>query len=81
MDIFPDINRHRVRKAAADRLAGVVNSERYSVQARHNDGTVFPVTIHGSLTRYKGRAAIFGTMIKTKKIGTWQRKSAAGTAG
>ena len=60
--VFPKEDRPRVRRAVTDRIAGVISSERYSVQAFRKDGSVFPVTIHGSLTRYKGRAAIIGTI-------------------
>lgn len=60
--IFPEEDRIRVRKAVDDRLSGIVSSERYTVHARHPDGSLFPVTIHGSLTRYKGKPAIIGSI-------------------
>ncbi|WP_048110857.1 PAS domain S-box protein [Methanoregula formicica] len=60
--LFPEEDRPRVRKAVADRLSGIVSSERYTVNARHQDGSLFPVTIHGSLTRYKGKPAIIGSI-------------------
>jgi PAS domain S-box-containing protein len=60
--LFPEEERPRVRKAVDDRLSGVVSSERYTVRARHRDGSLFPITIHGSLTRYKGKPAIIGSI-------------------
>ncbi|MDD5143928.1 hypothetical protein [Methanoregula sp.] len=41
---------------------GIVSSERYKVRARHQDGSLFPVIIHGSLARYKGKPAIIGSL-------------------
>jgi len=60
--LFPEEDRPRVRKAVDDRLSGIVSSERYTVNARHQDGSLFSVTIHESLTRYKGKPAIIGTI-------------------
>ncbi|PKG32475.1 PAS domain S-box protein [Methanoregula sp.] len=60
--LFPDEERPRVRKAVDDRLSGIVNSERYTVHARRQDGTLFPLAIHGSLTRFKGKPAIIGSI-------------------
>jgi len=60
--LFPEEERPRVRKAVDDRLSGIVSSERYTVNARHQDGSLFPVIIHGSLTRYKGKPAIIGSI-------------------
>lgn len=65
--LFPEEERPRVRKAVDDRLSGVVSSERYTVRARHRDGSLFPVTIHGSLTRYKGKPAIIGSITACEK--------------
>jgi PAS domain S-box-containing protein len=61
--IFPEEEQTRVKKSVDDRLAGILSSERYTVNARHKKGFLFPVTIHGSLTRYKGKPAIIGTII------------------
>jgi len=60
--LFPEDDRPRVKKAVDDRLSGIVSSERYTVHARRQDGTLFPLAIHGSLTRYKGKPAIIGSI-------------------
>lgn len=65
-EIFPEDVRERVRKAVAERLAGSVMSEQYTVNCRKKDGTLIPVTIHGAVTRYKGRAAIIGSLTEIK---------------
>jgi len=63
--IFPEDERPRVRRAVNDRLSGIVGSERYMVRALHKDGTIGSITIHGSLTRYKGKPTIIGTILET----------------
>jgi len=65
--LFPEDDRPRVRKAVDDRLSGIVSSERYTVNARRRDGTLFPLAIHGSLTRYKGNPAIIGSVTPSEK--------------
>lgn len=64
--LFPEEDRSRVKKAVDDRLSGSVSSERYTVNARHQEGSLFPITIHGSLTRYKGKPAIIGSITLSK---------------
>ena len=61
-EIFPESDRQRVRQSVSDRLSGLRTSERYSVSAIHKNGTLIPLTIHGSLTRYHGRQALIGTI-------------------
>lgn len=63
-EIFPEEDRERVRKSVAARLAGEVISEQYTVNGKRKDGTIIPVTIHGSLTRYRGKPAIIGTLVE-----------------
>jgi PAS domain S-box-containing protein len=63
-EIFTSEERPRVKRAVAERLAGVRISERYSARAVHQDGTVITVGIHGSRTRYKSRDAIIGTVTR-----------------
>jgi PAS domain S-box-containing protein len=64
--IFFEEDRVRIRNAITERLAGARNEERYPVRGMRNDGTVIPVVIHGSKTRYKGAPAIIGTVTEVK---------------
>jgi PAS domain S-box-containing protein len=62
---FPD-DRLRLKKAVAERLAGLRDSERYTVRGIRQDGTVISLAIHGSKTRYKGGIAIIGTITEIR---------------
>jgi len=61
-DIIVAEDRPRVMKAVADRLSGITESDHYSVSGITREGRIFPVVIHGSKTRYRGRPAVIGTM-------------------
>ena len=61
-EIFPHDDRLQVKRAVAERLAGIRDTERYSVNGIRPDGMVINVSVHGSRTRYRGRDAIIGTV-------------------
>jgi len=63
-ELFIPEDRPQVRRAVTERLAGIRDSERYSVHGIQKDGTIIRVGIHGSRTRYKGGAAIIGTITR-----------------
>jgi PAS domain S-box-containing protein len=63
-ELFIPEGRPQVRRAVTERLAGIRDSERYSVHGIQKDGTIITVGIHGSRTRYKGGAAIIGTITR-----------------
>ena len=63
-ELFIPEDRPQVRRAVTERLAGIRDSERYSVHGIQKDGTIITVGIHGSRTRYKGGAAIIGTITR-----------------
>ncbi|MCK9580789.1 MAG: PAS domain S-box protein [Methanoregula sp.] len=65
-DLFIEEDRPRMKKAAEGRLAGIRNTDRYSVHGIRQDGTIITVEIHGSRTRYNGAPAIIGTV---KEVG------------
>jgi len=62
--LFAAEDQPQIKLALAERLAGIRVPERYSVRGIRQDGTVIRVSIHSSRTRYKGRAAIIGTMTR-----------------
>ncbi|HII98045.1 MAG TPA: PAS domain S-box protein [Methanoregula sp.] len=61
-DLFVPEDREDIRRAVTERLAGLKKSERYTRRAVKSDGTIVPVVIHGSRTRYQGKDAIIGTV-------------------
>jgi PAS domain S-box-containing protein len=61
-DLFVPEDREEIRRVVAERLAGIKKSERYTRRAVKRDGTIVPVVIHGSRTRYQGKDAIIGTV-------------------
>lgn len=63
-ELIVPADRPRVMKAVGDRLSGITESEHYSVRGIMQNGVVFPLDIHGSKTRYRGRPAIIGTMTR-----------------
>jgi PAS domain S-box-containing protein len=65
--IFTLEDRPRIERAVTERLAGIRDSERYSVQGIRQDGAIITVSIHGSRTRYKGRDAIIGTVTRGRQ--------------
>lgn len=63
--LFADNERARIHERISARVAGVRSEDQYRVRALHADGSEFSVEIHGTLTRYRGTAAIIGTVTRT----------------
>jgi PAS domain S-box-containing protein len=65
--LFPEPDRSRIRQVISDRLSGIQESNYYTVQCTQQDGTLIPITVHGSKTRYKGKPAIIGVITDARK--------------
>jgi len=63
-ELFIPEDRPHIRRAVTERLALIRDSERPSVHGIQKNGTIIRVGIHGSRTRYKGGAAIIGTITR-----------------